>query len=48
MIEVWNTIILEPVMNCLIALSSILADNFGVAIIVLTVIVLAAIVLATK
>ncbi|MEJ2740117.1 MAG: YidC/Oxa1 family membrane protein insertase [Dehalococcoidia bacterium] len=42
MIEVWNTIILEPVMNCLIALSSILADNFGVAIIVLTVIVRAA------
>jgi YidC/Oxa1 family membrane protein insertase len=39
MIAIWNTIILEPVINCLIALSSMLMDNFGAAIIVLTIIV---------
>lgn len=39
MVEVWNTIILEPVINCLIALSTMLMDNFGLAIIVLTIIV---------
>ncbi len=39
MAELWNSIILEPILNCLIALSTILAGNFGIAIIVLTVIV---------
>jgi len=39
MAELWNSIILEPVLNSLIALCTMLADNFGLAIIVLTVIV---------
>jgi len=39
MIELWNLIILDPVLNGLIALSSILFSNFGLAIIALTVIV---------
>jgi len=39
MIELWNTIIFEPVLNSLIALCTILVDNFGFAIIALTVIV---------
>ncbi len=39
MAELWNTIILEPVLNSLIALSGLLFGNFGLAIIVLTVIV---------
>ena len=39
MAELWNTIILEPVLNILIALTSVLWGNFGLAIIVLTVIV---------
>lgn len=37
--ELWNTIIFEPVLNSLVALSTYLASNFGWAIIVLTVIV---------
>jgi YidC/Oxa1 family membrane protein insertase len=39
MAELWNTIILEPVLNSLIALTNVLWGNFGLAIIVLTVIV---------
>ncbi|HEX75003.1 MAG TPA: membrane protein insertase YidC [Dehalococcoidia bacterium] len=39
MAELWNSIILEPVLNSLIALSEILFSNVGLAIIVLTVIV---------
>ncbi len=39
MAELWNTIILEPVLNSLIALTTVLWGNFGLAIIVLTVIV---------
>lgn len=39
MVELWNTVILEPVLNSLIALTTMVADNFGLAIIVLTVIV---------
>jgi YidC/Oxa1 family membrane protein insertase len=39
MAELWNTIILEPVLNSLIAMCSVLGGNFGLAIIVLTVIV---------
>lgn len=39
MIELWNLIILDPVLNGLIALSSILFNNFGLAIIALTIIV---------
>jgi YidC/Oxa1 family membrane protein insertase len=38
-IEVWNLIIANPVLNVLIALSHILGGGFGLAIIVLTVIV---------
>ncbi len=37
--QLWNTIILEPVLNSLIALSGLLFSNFGLAIIVLTIIV---------
>jgi YidC/Oxa1 family membrane protein insertase len=36
---IWNTIILEPVLNSLIALTNVLGGNFGWAIIVLTVVV---------
>jgi YidC/Oxa1 family membrane protein insertase len=39
MAEVWYLIIGDPVLNGLIALSSILFDNFGLAIIALTIIV---------
>ena len=39
MAELWNTIILEPILNSLIALCTVLGGNFGVAIIVLTVVV---------
>jgi YidC/Oxa1 family membrane protein insertase len=39
MAELWNTIILEPVLNSLIALTNVLWGNFGLAIIVLTVVV---------
>ncbi|MBC8274146.1 MAG: membrane protein insertase YidC [Chloroflexi bacterium] len=39
MAELWNTIILEPVLNSLIAMCTVLGGNFGLAIIVLTVIV---------
>ncbi len=39
MANLWSLIILDPVLNLLIALSSILADSFGLAIIALTVIV---------
>ena len=37
--ELWNTIILNPVLNGLIALSTILGNSFGLAIIALTIIV---------
>jgi YidC/Oxa1 family membrane protein insertase len=37
--ELWNAIILNPVLNWLIALSSILDNSFGLAIIALTIIV---------
>ena len=39
MVELWNNIILEPILNSLIALCSIVGDNFGLAIIVLTIVV---------
>jgi len=39
MAELWNAVILEPVLNSLIALCTMLAGNFGLAIIVLTVVV---------
>lgn len=39
MAELWNAIILEPILNSLIALCSILGGNFGLAIIVFTVVV---------
>jgi YidC/Oxa1 family membrane protein insertase len=39
MAELWNTIILEPVLNSLIAMCNVLGGSFGLAIIVLTVIV---------
>ena len=39
MTELWNSIILEPVLNSLIALTTMVAGNFGVAIIVLTIVV---------
>jgi YidC/Oxa1 family membrane protein insertase len=39
MIELWNVIILNPILNGLIALSSIFSSNFGLAIIALTIIV---------
>ncbi len=38
MAELWNTIILEPILNSLIALCSILGGSFGLAIIVFTVV----------
>lgn len=37
MVEIWNLVILDPVMNGLIALSTLLWNNFGLAIIVLTI-----------
>ena len=39
MAELWNSIILEPVLNSLIALCTMLGHNFGWAIIVLTIVV---------
>ena len=39
MVELWNSIIHQPILNCLIALSELLFSNFGLAIIVLTVVV---------
>jgi YidC/Oxa1 family membrane protein insertase len=39
MVDIWNTIILEPVLNSLIALTNVLGGSFGLAIIVLTVVV---------
>jgi YidC/Oxa1 family membrane protein insertase len=39
MTEIWNIAILQPMMNGLIALSQLLWNNFGLAIIVLTVVV---------
>jgi len=39
MAGLWSLIILNPVLNGLIALSSILFHNFGLAIIVLTIVV---------
>lgn len=39
MIELWNLIILDPTLNGLIALSSILENSFGLAIIGLTIVV---------
>jgi YidC/Oxa1 family membrane protein insertase len=38
-LELWNLIILNPILNGLIALSSIFSGNFGLAIVVLTIIV---------
>ena len=37
--NLWDTIILNPVLNSLIALSTVVGNNFGLAIIVLTVVV---------
>lgn len=37
--DIWNTIVLEPILNSLVALCTMLANNFGLAIIVLTVVV---------
>src|SRR4030043_2395083 len=39
MAELWNTIILEPVLNSLIAMCTLLGGNFGLAIIVLTIVI---------
>jgi YidC/Oxa1 family membrane protein insertase len=39
MVDIWNTIILEPVLNILIALTNVLGGSFGSAIIVLTVVI---------
>jgi YidC/Oxa1 family membrane protein insertase len=39
MVAIWNTIILQPVLNSLIALTSVLGGSFGLSIIVLTVVV---------
>ncbi len=39
MIELWNTILLEPIINGLMILSHVFWDNFGLAIIFLTIIV---------
>ena len=39
MANIWNLIILDPVLNGLIALSTLLFHNFGLAIISLTIIV---------
>lgn len=39
MAELWNTLILEPILNSLIALCSVLGGSFGLAIIVFTVVV---------
>ena len=39
MVELWNGVILQPVLNSLIALSEVVLSNFGLAIIVLTIVV---------
>jgi YidC/Oxa1 family membrane protein insertase len=39
MADIWNTIVLEPILNSLVALCTVLANNFGLAIIVLTIVV---------
>jgi YidC/Oxa1 family membrane protein insertase len=39
MAELWNTIILEPVLNSLIAMCNVFGGSFGLAIIVLTVLI---------
>lgn len=39
MVEIWNVAILDPILNGLIALSQVCYNNFGLAIIVLTVVV---------
>jgi YidC/Oxa1 family membrane protein insertase len=39
MADIWNIIILQPVLNSLIALTNVLGGSFGLAIIVLTVVV---------
>jgi YidC/Oxa1 family membrane protein insertase len=39
MADLWSTIIFEPVLNSLIALSTLIGNNFGLAIIILTVVV---------
>jgi len=39
MVDIWNVAILDPVLNGLIALSQMLWSNFGLAIIVLTIVV---------
>jgi len=38
-LEIWNLILLKPIINVLIVLSHVFFDNFGLAIIVLTIIV---------
>ena len=37
--NLWDIIILNPVLNSMIALSAIVGNNFGVAIIILTIVV---------
>lgn len=37
--EVWDLIILQPVLNCLVVLCSVLFSNFGLTIIALTIII---------
>jgi len=37
--EFWNTVILDPMLNSLIALSGVLFGSFGSAIIILTIVV---------
>lgn len=37
--DFWGIFILHPILNCLIALSTIVGNNFGVAIIILTIVV---------
>ncbi len=39
MVEIWNVAILDPILNGLIALSQVCYNNFGLAIIVLTIVV---------
>jgi YidC/Oxa1 family membrane protein insertase len=41
-LEVWDLIILRPILNFLVLLSNVMFDNFGLAIIVLTILVRAA------
>ncbi len=37
--DIWSLIVLDPLLNCLIALSTLLGSNFAIAIIVLTIVV---------